>query len=216
MLTAFYMFRMLFLTFYGRFRGTHEQEHHLHESPKSMTIPLVVLAILSVVGGFIGVPEVLGGHHWLAQFLSPVLEASNAKTEGLSLDHSTEYFLMAISVAGALIAAIMAYTKYVKNSHVPIVDESTERGALANLSYNKFYIDEIYDAIITRPLNAMSAFFYKVVDKSGIDALVNGLGSTATEASKGFRLLQTGNIGFYIFMMVTGIVALLVYGFYNI
>jgi NADH-quinone oxidoreductase subunit L len=110
----------------------------------------------------------------------------------------------------------MAYTKYVKNLHVPIVDESTERGALANLSYNKFYIDEIYDAIITRPLNAMSAFFYKVVDKSGIDALVNGLGSTATEASKGFRLLQTGNIGFYIFMMVTGIVALLVYGFYNI
>ena len=73
MLTAFYMFRMLFLTFWGSFRGTKEQEKHLHESPKSMTIPLVVLAILSVFGGLIGVPEVLGGSHWLAQFLSPVL-----------------------------------------------------------------------------------------------------------------------------------------------
>src|SRR6202000_1550651 len=76
MFTSFYMFRMLYLTFYGKFRGTAEQEHHLHESPATMTIPLVVLAILSIVGGFIGIPESLGGHHELAQFLAPVFKAS--------------------------------------------------------------------------------------------------------------------------------------------
>jgi NADH-quinone oxidoreductase subunit L len=84
------------------------------------------------------------------------------------------------------------------------------------MSYNKFYVDEIYRAVFTRPLDALSNFFFKVVDKSGIDGIVNGFGSGATEASKGFRLLQSGNTGFYIFMMVAGIVALFVYGFYKI
>ncbi|WP_207429190.1 NADH-quinone oxidoreductase subunit L [Pedobacter sp. SYSU D00535] len=215
MLTAFYMFRMLFLTFYGSFRGTHEQEHHLHESPKSMTIPLIVLAVLSVVGGFIGVPEVLGGSHWLSQFLSPVFFDSNSRVPAMHLDHSTEYFLMAVSVVLALVSAVIAYTRYVSKKPVPVPDNG-ERGALANLSYNKYYIDEVYDAIVGKPLNALSRFFFKVVDKSLIDGLVNGFGRVTTEASKGLRLLQTGNIGFYIFMMVAGIVALLLYGFYNI
>src|SRR5476651_2121381 len=76
MFTSFYMFRMLYLTFYGKFRGTHDQEHHLHESPSSMTIPLVVLAILSIVGGFFNVPEVMGGNHWLADYLAPVFANS--------------------------------------------------------------------------------------------------------------------------------------------
>lgn len=213
--TAFYMFRMMFLTFYGNFRGTPEQQHHLHESPKSMTIPLIILAILSAIGGFIGIPEVFGGSHWLANFLSPVFSASASKLEGSSLDHGTEFLLMGVSVAGALAAAIFAYFKYVKKAHVPVPD-STPRTGLANVSYNKFYVDELYHAVFTRPLDALSNFFYKVVDKSGIDGLVNGFGTGATEASKGFRLLQSGNTGFYIFMMVAGIVALFVYGFYKI
>lgn len=216
MFTAFYMFRMLFLTFYGSFRGTADQEHHLHESPVSMTFPLIVLAILSAIGGFIGVPEVLGGHHWLAEFLSPVFAISDYRAEHAApLDHSTEYLLMALSVAGALVAAIFAYVKYVKNSHVPADDESN-RGAIANLSYNKFYIDEIYNALITKPLDSLSGFFFKIVEKSGIDAFVNGLGKTADASSRGLRLLQSGNVGLYIFMMVIGIIAILLYGFYKI
>ena len=215
MLTAFYMFRMMFLTFYGNFRGTHEQQHHLHESPGSMTIPLIILAVLSAVGGFIGLPEVLGGTHWLANFLSPVFAESTGRLGGLTLDHSTEFLLMGISVAGALAAAVFAYFKYVKRAHVP-VEDSASRPALANLSYNRFYVDELYRAVFTRPLDALSSFFFKVVDKLGIDGIVNGFGSGATEASKGFRLLQSGNTGFYIFMMVAGIVALFVYGFYKI
>jgi len=214
MLTSFYMFRMLFLTFYGSFRGTHEQEHHLHESPKSMTIPLIVLAVLSTIGGFIGIPEVLGGGHWLAEFLSPVFYASAEKMPEMHLEHSTEYILMAVSVAGAVIAGGMAFVKYAKNGHVPVAED--KRTGLAKLSYNKFYIDELYETLVGKPLNYLSGVFYRIVDRSLIDGIVNGLGKVAVEAGKGLRLLQTGNIGFYIFMMVAGIVALLAYGFYNI
>lgn len=215
MFTSFYMFRMLFLTFFGNFRGTHEQEHHLHESPASMTIPLMVLAVLSAFGGFIGVPEILGGSHWLAGFLEPVFQASSTKVPAVHAEHSTELALMIVSVVGAIGAAVAAYLRYAKNRHVPVAD-NVQRPALAKLLYNKYYIDEIYDALVARPLNALSGFFYRIVDRSVIDGIVNGLGKVTTESSKGIRLLQTGNIGFYIFMMVAGIVALLVYGFYNI
>ena len=214
MLTAFYMFRMMFLTFWGTFRGTEEQKHHLHESPFSMTIPLIILAILSVVGGFIGVPEVLGGGHWLAHYLAPVFEGSTSRLGELALDHSTEYVLMAVSVGGVLIAIIYAYIKYIKNNHVPISDGES-RSALAKLSYHKFYVDEIYDALIQKPLDHISVFFFKVIDKTGIDGVVNGLGKGSLEASKGLRLLQTGNVGFYIFAMVIGVIAVLIYSFFK-
>jgi NADH-quinone oxidoreductase subunit L len=215
MFTSFYMFRMLYLTFYGKFRGTHEQEHHLHESPSSMTIPLIVLAILSAVGGFIGIPESLGGGHWLEHFLAPVF-APSAKIMGeQTLPQNTEWILMGVSVAGALIALIYAYNKYVKKAHVPVAD-TEERTFLANLSYHKFYIDELYDLLIRNPLDALSVFFYNVVDRLGIDGLVNGLGKGTVETSKGLRLLQTGNVGSYIFMMVIGIIAILIYSFISV
>jgi NADH-quinone oxidoreductase subunit L len=210
MFTSFYMFRMLYLTFYGKFRGTHEQEHHLHESPPSMTIPLIILAILSTVGGFIGVPESLGGHHMLGEFLSPVFKGSEALMTKVSSADQTEWTLMAISVAGALLALVYAYIKYIKNAEVPVSDEE-ERPALIDVSYHKFYVDELYDLLIRRPLDALSVFFYKVVDKLGIDGFVNGLGKGTIETSKGLRLLQTGNVGFYIFMMVVGIISVLMY-----
>jgi len=215
MFTAFYMFRMMYLTFSGKFRGTTEQEHHLHESPASMTVPLIVLAILSALGGLIGVPEVFGGSHWLAGFLAPVFEVSATKSAHMTLDHTTEYILMAVSVGVAIIAMLFAYNRYVKQAHIP-ADEITGRSGLARLSYNKFFIDEIYDALITRPLNALSGFFFRTVDKAGIDGLVNGFGKGAVEASKTFRLLQSGMVGFYIFMMVVGILAMLVYSMYKI
>lgn len=212
--TSFYMFRLLFLTFFGSFRGTHEQEHHLHESPKSMTIPLIVLAMLSAAGGFIGVPEALGGHHWLNEFLKPVFgEAAGGENIGLS--HNTEYILMAVSAGSALLAAVVAYVKYVKSRDLPVRD-TEPRGFLANLSYHKFYVDEVYDAIVRRPLDALSGFFFRVVDKAGIDGIVNGIGKGALESGKSLRLLQSGNTGFYIFMMVVGIIGVLAYSFYSI
>ena len=167
MLTAFYMFRMLFLTFYGKFRGTHEQEHHLHESPPSMTIPLIVLAILSAVGGLLGLP---GEHHWLQHWLAPVFAPSTAVAPLAELPQSTEYTLMVVSVAAALLAIAYAYIKYNKNAHVPVAD-TEERSFLSNLSYHKFYVDEIYDAIIRKPLDALSNLLYGI-DRKGIDGLV--------------------------------------------
>ncbi len=215
MFTSFYMFRMMYLTFNGSFRGTTDQEHHLHESPASMTIPLIVLAVLSALGGVIGIPAVLGGGHWLENFLAPVFEVSKSKTSALTLDHTTEYVLMALSVTAALLSMLYAYVRYVRQGHIP-ADDRTERGLLARLSYHKFYIDEVYNSLITRPLDSLSGFFYKTVDKAGIDGIVNGFGKGAVEASKSFRLLQTGMVGFYIFMMVAGILALLFYSMYKI
>ena len=210
MFTSFYMFRLLYLTFYGKFRGTHEQEHHLHESPPSMTIPLVALAILSLVGGFIGIPESLGGHHWLAQYLAPVFQKSSALLTGTELTGHIEMVLMAVSVSGALAALVYAYIKYVKNAHIPIAD-TEKRSFLANLSYHKFYFDEIYDTLIRKPLDWLSEFAYDNIEKLGIDGIVNGFGKGSVEASRGLRLLQSGNVGFYIFMMVVGIVSILMY-----
>jgi NADH-quinone oxidoreductase subunit L len=216
MLTAFYMFRMLYLTFFGKFRGTSEQEHHIHESPASMTLPLIVLAVLAAFGGFLGIPEILGGHNWLAQYLAPVFatSASLAATPAAS-SPGTEWLLMGVSVGAAVLAIVYAYVRYIKKGHIPVAD-TEERSFLANLSYHKFYIDELYDALIRKPLDALSGFFYNVVDRLGIDGFVNGVGKAPVEASKGFRLLQTGNVGFYIFMMVAGIVAILVYSLVRI
>lgn len=215
MLTSFYMFRMMYLTFWGKFRGTHEQEHHLHESPATMTIPLIILAILSIIGGLIGVPEVLGGHHELGHYLAPVFKASTAILPSGELSAGTEKLLMIISVAVALVAMGYAWFKYVQNGSLPVAD-TEERPALTSLSYQKFYVDELYDFLIRKPLDFLSTFFYNVVDKMGIDGLVNGLGKGTIETSKGLRLLQTGNVGFYIFVMVLGIIAILVYSVFGL
>jgi NADH-quinone oxidoreductase subunit L len=209
-LTAFYMFRMLFLTFYGTYRGTHHAEEKIHESPRSMTIPLIVLAVLSAIGGILGIPESLGGHHWLSQWLSPVIHHA-----GQAPDHATEYMLMGITIAGVLVSILLAYTKYIKKAHVPVPAEG-QRSVLAGLSYHKFYVDEIYDMLIRKPLDACSTFFFKILDTKVIDGIVNGIGWSTNEASKGLRLIQTGNVGFYIFMMVVGIISMLLYTFLTI
>ena len=210
-LTAFYMFRMLLLTFFGVYRGaSHQAEDHIHESPKSMTIPLIVLAVLSAVGGIIGIPHSLGGNHWLSQWLSPVITHHAAAP-----DHATEYMLMGITIVGVIVSIGIAYSRYVGKNHVPVADEHARTG-IAGLSYNKFYIDELYDAVIRKPLDALSGFFYRIMDTKVIDGIVNGLGWGTNEASKGLRLIQTGNVGFYIFMMVVGIISMLLYTYLSI
>lgn len=210
-LTAFYMFRMMFLTFYGKFRGSHHTEEHIHESPKAMTLPLVVLAILAAVGGLLNIPHVFGGNEWLAHWLT----GANVTQNHLELSHSTEFTLMGVSVLAAVVAIILAYSKYVKKAEVPVADEAP-RSALEKLSYHKFYLDEIYDTIIRKPLDAFSNFFYKIIDNKVIDGLVNGLGWTANEGSKSLRLLQSGNVGYYIIMMVIGVAALMLYTYLSI
>jgi NADH-quinone oxidoreductase subunit L len=206
-MTTFYMFRLYFLTFKGTFRGTHDQEHHLHESPKSMTIPLVILAILSVVGGFVGIPEVLGGKHFLEEFLKPVFEDSSFRLVH-NLPETTELMLMGIAITVMGASLYYAYTVYVKNKTLP-ANEGEELQPLHKAVYNKYWIDEIYESVITKPLNFISEALHKVVDNQIVDGIVNGIGTMTKWMSSTIRLAQTGNIGFYVFVMVISIVVIL-------
>ncbi len=215
-MTAFYMFRLLFLTFFGTFRGTDEQRHHLHESPASMTFPLIILAILSTIGGFMGLPAVFSENHILSNFLEPVLGFSRAAVpsafEKAHLDHSTEYMLMAISVAVAVVAIIFAYITYVSKRTVP-ADERTGTSGLHKLIYNKYYIDELYNTLIVRPVMSLSTGLYQFVEKGIIDPIVNGFGKVTIAGGRNLRFLQTGAIGFYIFAMVISIALILLLNF---
>lgn len=213
--TAFYMFRLLFLTFFGSFRGTADQQAHLHESPWQMTVPLIILAVLSVVGGLINLPEALGGHHALANFLAPVYAGSAIETYALQLSHETEYILMAVSALIAIVVAFYAYRQYAHKNSVP-TEDATPKSFLYNLSYHKLYIDEFYDVLFVKPLKWLSNFLYTYVEKLGIDGFVNGIAAFFVGSGKGVRQLQSGYVGFYILMMVIGIMAVLIYGIITI
>jgi NADH-quinone oxidoreductase subunit L len=210
-MTSFYMFRLLFLTFFGTFRGTHEQEHHLHESPASMTVPLIILAILSAVGGFIGVPEALHGSHHLAEFMSPLYDlaktANPAAFGHTSLSHSEEYMLMAVSVAAALISAIAAYVMYVQKGAVPAPD-SEEKSGLQRAIYNKYYVDELYDSVFVKPVKTLSNILYSF-GEIAIDLIIDAFVRLVSLGAKLLRKTQTGSTGDYVFAMVIGIVAIL-------
>ncbi|MDB5262876.1 MAG: NADH:ubiquinone oxidoreductase subunit [Adhaeribacter sp.] len=215
-MTAFYMFRLLFLTFFGTFRGTEDQRHHLHESPASMTIPLIILAILSTIGGFMGLPAVFSENHILSNFLSPIFgyarQAVPSAFEAAHLDHGTEYMLMAISVAVAVVAIIIAYLTYVSKKAVP-ADENTALSPLHNLVYHKYYIDEIYDALFVRPVMWLSTGLHRFVEKGLVDPIVNGFGKGVILGGRNLRFLQTGAIGFYLFAMVLSIALILFLNF---
>ncbi|MCW3103595.1 MAG: dehydrogenase subunit [Bacteroidetes bacterium] len=206
-MTTFYMFRLYFLTFKGTFRGTHEQEHHLHESPKAMTIPLIILAVLSLLGGLIGIPEVLGGRHFLEEFLKPVFEDSSFRLVH-HLSHNTEYILMAVAVAVMAGSIWYAYKTYVTDKTVPAESEE-ELNPLHKLVYRKYMVDELYESIITKPLNFIGEGLHKVVDNQIVDGVVNGCGYVVNGVSGVIRKAQTGNIGFYVFVMVISIVLIL-------
>jgi NADH-quinone oxidoreductase subunit L len=206
-MTAFYMFRLYAMTFLGKFRGTHDQEHHLHESPKAITIPLIILAILSLVGGLVGIPEVfMHGGHRLEAFLEPIFAGSNALVkEHHPLSHSTEYLLMGISVFGALVALLYAWNKFSKYEKI-----GAEETGFGKVLANKWYVDELYDTIIVKPIQSVAAFFNNVMEKKGIDGFVNGVGKAVNYGSRQIRLLQSGHVGTYVLLMVVGILILFI------
>ncbi|HEY9489962.1 MAG TPA: NADH-quinone oxidoreductase subunit L, partial [Chryseosolibacter sp.] len=209
LLTAFYMFRLFFLTFSGKSRATEEAKHPIHESPSSMTVPLIALAGLSAIGGFIGIPAVLGGNHALSSFLAPVFKSSQGLAEVHHLSHTTEYILIGIVVALTLIVIYFAYSLYVRKEKVPTPD-GVSISSFHRLIYNKYYVDEVYDKIIVQPLNFLSKALDAIAERLLIDRLVNGAGKAVTWSGKTLRLVQTGNTGFYIFAMVISIVILFI------
>lgn len=204
MMTAFYMFRAYFLTFTGSFRGTDEQAHHVHESPAAMTIPLIVLAVLAVIGGYVGLPPVITENHMLEHYLSPVV---NNNLAGGHLSHTLEWALMGISVVAVTLMIIWAYSTTKKG-------DIKEPQGFAKVLANKWYVDELYNAVILKPLKGLSLFLDKYVERLGIDGLVNSVGKLVQWSGGKFRLLQNGQVGVYIFGMVMGIILLMLIGLF--
>jgi NADH-quinone oxidoreductase subunit L len=205
-LTAVYMFRLYWLVFFGEFRGTEHQRTHLHESPVSMTFPLIVLAVLSTLGGFLGMPEIFHAPHLFSEFLAPVIWKANAH----HASHTFEYILIGSSVAILVLIYILTKNTYVKNQTLPEEDDAIPAG-MPRILTNKYYVDELYHAVITKPLDAISAFAYKFIEGGLIDGLVNGTGKALNGFSGLLRYSQTGNIGGYIFSMVIGIILILLF-----
>lgn len=207
LLTTFYMFRMLFLTFFGEFRGTTHQKEHLHESPLLMTIPLMVLAALTVVSGFIEIPHVFvhEGSNWFSHYLAA---ANIALPEASHISVSTEFALMGTALTLVVLVILTTYVLYVSKKTLPASSDS-ELSFLDKLSYNKFYVDEIYDAVIVKPLALLSDFNSNILEKQFIDRIVNFTGKSVQWSGKTIRLIQSGDVNVYAIFMVFGIVIIL-------
>jgi NADH-quinone oxidoreductase subunit L len=212
-MTAFYMFRLVYLTFYGEFRGGKKVEEHIHESPPTMTVPLIILAVFSVIGGYIGLPHALGGGAWFEKWLHPVVTHEHLHMMQEAHAHpslSTEYLLMALSVLVALGGILFAYLMYQRDPSLPgrIVDRAK---TLYKVLLNKYYVDEIYNAVVVQPLLKMSDVLDDVFDMKGIDGLVNGVAWVVAATGKGVRRIQTGFVQNYALFMGMGIAILLGY-----
>jgi len=208
LLTAFYMFRLYSLTFLGNFRGTAHQQEHLHESPIAMTLPLMVLAFFAVVAGFIGIPELFAPNaHALEHFLAPVFAGSAALAHAHHIEHATEWILMGTATTIILIVIVYAITKFKK------YENAEPNTGIAKVLENKWYIDELYDTVIVKPLYWFASVLKNSVEKLVIDGAVNGVGKLVGYGSRQFRLLQSGQVGSYILMMVMALVLFIIIWF---
>ena len=197
-MTAFYMFRLMYLTFFKEFRGTEHQKSHLHESPSLITIPLIVLAMLATFGGLINFP----GSYWLNHYLQPII----SKVSHEEALNSTSYILMGIALVGAIVGITVAYIKYIKKSELPAEDENIT--GISKIIYNKYYVDEAYTMLIVNPLNAASRFFRDTVE-TGLSKFVFGFGKATEAIGTQGRKVQSGSIGLYLFAFVLGVCVIL-------
>jgi NADH-quinone oxidoreductase subunit L len=235
-LTAFYMFRLIFLTFFGESRVDHEVAHHIHESPKNMTIPLICLAVLSVIGGFIGWPTSLAGGAWFDKFLEPVF-ATRFPLPVHEFSESFEYLLMGSSIAVAAIGFYVAFRLYIERPGIPdrIVAAT---GPAHRILLNKYYVDEIYNAAFvdrTKDLASALGAFDRVVVDGGVngvgwttrmtaelsrlwdiwvvDGSVNVMATVVKLSSYPVRIIQTGLVQNYAWFITAGVLGLLAYYF---
>ena len=245
-MTAFYMFRLVFMTFWGNSRVDHEAEHHLHESPASMTVPLMILAFLSIVGGWIGWPESLWGSDHFAKFLEPVIVKHGAEMEAAASGSaptveifSMEHLLMLLSVAVGFFGIWLAYRWYIQQPDVPGKIEA-KFPFLYKLLYNKYYVDQIYDAMFVNRVKdlalTLGAFDVNFINGLGVDGsgwvtrvassisaawdswIVDGLVNLAARIVWLFsipaRRLQTGRVARYALFMLAGVLVFLGYYFW--
>ena len=206
LLTAFYMFRLVILTFEGKERFDHHHVH-THEAPKTMTVPLIALAVLSVVGGFLGVPASLGGSNAVEHWLAPVFEPARRTLMLASHDvHAIEYILMAVSVVIASGGIFMAWRWYTQTPDAP-AQWQQKFPKMYQLLFNKYYVDEVYDAVIVRPIqNSSEKVLWKFFDVRVIDGVVNGSGHVVEFTAGWLRRIQTGVAQSYAVVFVGGII----------
>ena len=233
-MTAFYMFRQVFMTFFGECRADPHTQHHLHESPPVMTYPLIILAVGAVLAGFLGVPTALGGSNRFEQWLEPVLAGGQgaAAHGAVPAVESIEYLLMLASVGIAVAGIALAYQIYYRKTLSPEVFSSAGGGAPYDLVYNKYYIDEIYQATFVRGtlvlcwlgssfdryvidyivdgaarLTAFLAWLNGWFDNLVIDGLVNAIADAIFAVGNRLRQIQTGSINVYLYVIVGAVAA---------
>ncbi len=208
LLTVFYMFRLLFLTFFGTYRG----KAHPHESPLVMTMPLMVLAVLSVVGGALNLPHLIGGHETMKHYLATA--ADGISGESLHLAPSTEWILMGITVVLIMVMIALAYNRFVKKTTLD--PEADKLPMFQRIIARKWLLDELYAKLFERPFGWFSAHFDSIMERKVMVPLMVGTGSTANRMGKLLRRLQNGNMSFYLFSMVVGLIALLAWTLYHV
>ena len=236
-MTGFYMFRLVFKTFFGQPRYSHEVDHHIHESPRSMTIPLVILAFLSVAGGWVGIPAVLGGSNRFEHFLQPVFGRRADVVLAVSMHaHTQEIQLMIFSVLVAVLGIFLAYYFYLRRTDAP--EKLVARfSAGYRLLYRKYYVDEVYDVLFVNRFKdagtALAAFDLGVIDGWGVDGsswltrftasrsmwtdnwivdgAVRAFGFFVRLLSYPVRMIQAGFVQGYALSIVLGVLLLLGY-----
>ncbi|MFZ4398826.1 MAG: NADH-quinone oxidoreductase subunit L [Bacteroidales bacterium] len=206
LMTAFYMFRLYFLVFKGNYKGDEKTNEQIHESPKVMTIPLIVLALFAIGGGWIGLPAWTGAQHLLNMYLSPVFSASSQiliKNSPLPL--SEEMILILTSVIVVLISVICAWFIYLKKYKL----YQNKMPVFFKIFEARYWVDEIYVFLFVKPILWMSDTFYKIIEIKWLDGIVNGIGIIVVRTGNRLRYIQNGFTEFYVFMIVLGIIALL-------
>jgi NADH-quinone oxidoreductase subunit L len=207
-LTSFYMFRLIWLTFFGEKRYD-EHKVHVHESPFNMTVPLMILAFLSLTGGWFALPAMWGGKDYFSEFLSPVL--GSGEVTGLENAHSLELTLSGVAMVAAIIGLVVAWRMYAKD-----VKEGKSEG-LHKFLYHKYYVDELYPAVVVGPLLWISRnLLWKVVDVGMIDGTVNGIATGTTAVGDKVRHTQSGNTRSYAVWVLVGAIIVFVIIFWPI
>ncbi|MFZ4931266.1 NADH-quinone oxidoreductase subunit L [Chryseobacterium sp. Mn2064] len=214
-MTATYMFRLYYLTFHGEFRGTEEQKHHLHESPSNMTLPLIVLAILSVLGGLINLPHFIGHGHYakLMEWLKPVLtEQSFSQMEATlsGVPFNTEMILLAATILMFFSVWFIVRNTYVKKKKMAVAEENYT--GWEKLSAKKLYVDELYNALIVKTVEGLGRGG-KMFDKGILDRFVNFVGDGAEDSGKAMKRVQNGNVETYILIMSLAVGIILIVNF---
>jgi len=233
-ITSFYMFRLLFMTFFGQYRGDAEAHGHghggIHESPWVMLGPLVILATLSIVGGWVGVPGSLGGSNHFDKFLgpvfrssTPVLNAEHAQAGGTApaeketegeepkTGHGTELMFTGISVAAGLLGLFLAWLFYIRSPEMPGLMAAKFHGLYHALA-DKYWVDELYSWIFVKPLIAISGIvFWRGIDQGVIDATLDGSADAARDVSDNLRHMQSGNLRSYAGWVAVGAMVVIIY-----